>query len=101
MLGGVDGLVNDLKNVGADKIPLAQHPNAGAVPLQEVVMLDELFQLGLCELHQSFDLVFRPVVVFDAEGIDRDNFHAALVTNFQDLTNVRRFARDIKDRQKA
>ena len=48
-------------------------------------MLHELLELDLGHSHQSLDLVFGPVEVLDAEGVDRDDLDSGLVADFEDL----------------
>lgn len=49
-------------------------------------MLDELFQFNLGHCHQTLNLIFRPVEVLDAEGVDGNNLNAGLITDFEYLT---------------
>jgi hypothetical protein len=82
---GLDGLVDNFENVWSDETPLAQHPDTGAVPIQDITVQHELLQLYLGQLHQPLDLVLRSVVVFNAEGVDCDGLDAALVTYLEHL----------------
>lgn len=85
VLGSSNRLIHHLQNVLADHFPLAQNTHAGSVSVQDVAIGSQLLELYLGQLHKSFDLVFRPVVVLNAEGIDSDDFDAAFVAYFHDL----------------
>lgn len=86
----LNGVVDDLENIRPDEIPLTQHSHAGAITIQDVTVQHHLLQLDLGQLHQPLDLVLGSVVVFDAERINGNDFDAAFVTYFENLTEMRR-----------
>ena len=90
VLGGFHGFVHDLEHIRADQIPLTQHSDAGAVPIQYIAVEHQLLQLDLGQLHEALNLVLGAVVVLNAEGIDRDSFHAAFVAYLEHLRESRR-----------
>ena len=59
----------------------------GLLWLALLAVLSQLRQLGLCHVHQSVDLILRPLKVLNAEGVYGNTFDANLVAYFEDLLN--------------
>ena len=85
MLGPGNSLVDNLQDIFANHVPLANHSDASSISVQDVTVCCQLLQLNLGELHEAFDFVLGAVEVFDAKRVDCDNLDAALVAYFHDL----------------
>lgn len=81
----LDCLVDYLEDIWPDKTPLTQHPDTGAVPIQDIAVQHQLLQLDLGQLHKPLNLVLGSVIVFYAEGIHRNGLDTALVTYLEHL----------------
>lgn len=86
VLRHVNSAINNLKNISADQVPLAEHANTGTVTLEQLAVLDNLLQLHLGQLHEAVDLVLRPLKVFYAKSIDRNDLDARFVAKFEHLS---------------
>lgn len=48
-------------------------------------MLCDLREFDLEHVHQGIDLIFAPLEILNAEGIDRDDLDTALIAHLEDL----------------
>lgn len=77
--------IHRLEDIRLDEFSLTEDADPRAVPVEQVAVLDELFEFDLRHVHQGIDFVFRPLEVLDTEGVDRDVSDARLVAYFEDL----------------
>lgn len=85
----VDGAVDGLDYVLLDELALTQDADAGTVAVEQVAVLCELGEFDFCHVHERVNFVFGPLEVFDAEGVDGDDFDAGFVADFKDLGSSR------------
>jgi hypothetical protein len=83
--GGLDGLVDGHQDIGFDEFSLAEDLDAGAVAVEDVAVLDELFELDLGHFHQAVDFILGPLEILDTEGVDGHVCDAGFVADLEDL----------------
>lgn len=85
----IHGPINGLEYVILDELALTQNADASSVAVEQVAVLRELGEFHLCHIHERINFVFGPLEVFNAKGVDGDDFDARFVADFKDLESSR------------
>lgn len=87
--GHIHGAIDGLEYVLLHQFALTQNTDARTVAVEQVAVLRELGEFDFCHIHEGIHFVFGPLEVFNAKGVDGDDFDAGLVADLKDLASSR------------
>lgn len=82
--GHAHGFVDLLQHILTDQRAVAQHPHGRPISIKQSTMLAHLRQFRFGQVHQTIDFVFASLEILDAECVNGDHAHTALVAYFED-----------------
>lgn len=81
--------VNVCQQVWFDQFSLTQYSDRHAIAVKKIAMLQKLGEFDFGHIHQTINLILRPLEVLNAEGVNSHDLHAGLVTDFEHLRSRR------------
>lgn len=85
----IHGAINGLEYVLLDELALTQNADTSSVAVEQVAVLRELGEFHLCHIHERINFVLGPLEVFNAKGVDGDDFDTRFVADFKNLASSR------------
>lgn len=70
-----NGTVDGFEDVRFDEFSLAKDSDTSTISIEQIAMLNQLLQLNLGHVHQPIHLIFGPLEVLNAEGVDGNVCH--------------------------